>query len=253
MTSMSRAVSDAMGRALETRAATPAPAPASSVALFVAPVLTDELRRELERIIAGPLDLDGFRLCHEPAWHPNADQAADHLRAGMRQSASPDVVAMWLRQLAPMVANAPADQAGAESAVVNIWMLCSDLPAAVWSIASLQAYCRQCKFWPSPADLLQFMEARAKRIEREIAGLDGVARAPRTPQAAVCGSTKYRDAQVASSPPDPMRESIHATGPEIIAPMRSVAEQLAALGISDDAATMRAKLAEIAARRGAKP
>lgn len=243
-------ISNAMGSALASlRAAAAQPAAPASTTLFVAPALSGELRRELDRIAAGPIDLDGWRMCHEPVFHPDADAAADHLRSGMGP-ASRAAMALWLAMLADMVANAPTDPASVESACNNAWLLCQSLPAAVWSLESLIAYCDHCSFWPRPADLRQFMATRAKHIEGQIAGLDAIAKASRFREGPARGSSAYRDSRVASRViAQEADAAIPATGPEIVKPMRSVAEQLAALGFADDAETSRAKLAEIAERR----
>jgi hypothetical protein len=188
---MTSSISDAVRRALTAAdGARTNPRPTAlapfSVHLYRPPVLSHALTRELDRALAGATVLPGAGPDDGPMivwpvleWQPDAADAAEHLRAGMECPASREVVEVWLARLALMVANAPTDQVAAELQCGAVWELCSDLPVAVWSGESIKAYCDVEKYWPCPAELRQFLRSRAELIERQIAGFDRVAKAPR--------------------------------------------------------------------------
>jgi hypothetical protein len=184
MTSMSDATRRAVAT-LATQRANPAPASTGmSVRPYHAPALAPELRHELDRALAGPVVLpgsgngDAAMILHRVlTWHPDAKAAAEHLRDGMAP-APREAVEHWLATLAMVVANAPTEAAAVEMQCAAIWRLCGQLPGAVWSDESLDAYCDSDVYWPAPAALRQFMRARAELIERQIVGLEAIANAP---------------------------------------------------------------------------
>jgi hypothetical protein len=163
-----------------------------SVRPYRPPVLSPELKRELDRALAGPLILPGAgegdaRMIVHPdlTWQPDADAAAEQLRAGMSSRAPRETIEQWLATLAMMVANAPTDPVAIEQQCAVMWRACGQLPAAVWCDESIDAWLDAVeddpskKFWPKPIELRHFLSARVSLIERQITDLDRIAKAPR--------------------------------------------------------------------------
>jgi hypothetical protein len=143
-----------------------------SIAPLEPPTIGLELRRELDYVLEQPLD-------YVPTWQAGAEAIADRLRIGLAP-ATRAMADQWLAMLAGVVANAPTEPTKIDAQCGAVWFLCREFPAGVWSEASLIAYCDRSPFWPAPADMRQFMRERAELLAREIAGLDRIAKAPRS-------------------------------------------------------------------------
>ncbi|GAA4475538.1 hypothetical protein [Gluconacetobacter asukensis] len=93
--------------------------------------------------------------------------------------ASPGVIMAWLKKLAPMVANAPADAGAVTASAEAIIEICGDLPAGVWSPAARKSWITQGRdaagrlpgtFWPRPSELYATLRPIADRIASELDG-----------------------------------------------------------------------------------
>jgi hypothetical protein len=151
-----------------------------------------------------------------------------------------------------------------------------DLPAQVWqSEAALREAIDKFKFWPSAAEIRELLLRHAARLQREVETLDAIAKGTRGPRGMAREAFGYLDEVIAAGAGVPPERRTHPSSPRLgmghdfdemmgrstipyVAPMRSVAEQLAALGpIHTNVDLLAARRAAIegksAAKYGAEP
>jgi hypothetical protein len=203
-----------------------------------------ELRAQVERLKAGRTRLPGIPGTDDPGlalapvearYHPGAQAEADALRARLARRADRKTIAQWLGVLATTVANPPASEEAFEARLAGVAFVCGDLPAEVWSRETLKAATGRFKFWPSAPELAdEVLRPIASAMEAEIAAYDRVARADPATAGIPTGARESMVPYVLPTPPAPRepRVAIHPTKAEIVAPLRSVEEQLAALGFT---------------------
>lgn len=249
MTSMSDATRKAMVTLGAARDRPPPPPAPVSTRLFSMPAISPELSRELDRVMAGPIVLTGDdrdndrMILHRMAdWQPGADEAAEQLRAGLDYPAPPEVIEEWLATLSVMVANAPTEPDALDQRCAAVWRLCGQLPAAVWSDESVDAYCDQSSFWPVPADLRQFLQARVTVLRKRLAGFEKIAKAPKSPPPPARKSTvpynppAYLTDQRERPQPAPPKIEVHDKV------SHSLEEQVQAVGGAGDTDLLKARL-----------
>ncbi|AQU86205.1 hypothetical protein B0W47_00620 [Komagataeibacter nataicola] len=146
-----------------------------------------------------------------------ASQARAQLAAARlaMQPSTPQMVMAWLKKLAGMVSNPPADEGAIRASVEAIVEVCGDLPAGVWSVSSRQAWCRQAAingrlpgtFWPRPAELYALLRTIADRIAHEVEGCKAIlAVADRAPDVPRSKPTLAERAAVAAKVAELQRE-----------------------------------------------
>ncbi|MBS1091029.1 hypothetical protein JK208_05340 [Gluconobacter sp. Dm-74] len=131
-----------------------------------------------------------------------SDLTPDRIRAVCKQLSdaeraclqpNPVVVASWLKGLAQLVSNGPADPDEAATRTRAIFEVCSDIPAGVWTPATRVAWTRQPprngypvgSRWPAPGELYTHLLPFAEAIRAEVAGLREIlamAEKPREPE-----------------------------------------------------------------------
>lgn len=84
------------------------------------------------------------------------------------------IVAEWCARLVPSVRNPPGQQ-DLRLKVQAIAMACADLPAAVWTAATLTEAMGAFAFWPAAADVRTLLMPHAERLWRQRDGLKRVA------------------------------------------------------------------------------
>lgn len=85
--------------------------------------------------------------------------------------ASAHLVLAWLKNLAPLVRNAPASQAAAEAYARHAVEICDDIPAGAFNEESRKAWIKQGEkgtWWPSVAELYAHLRPFGERVKREI-------------------------------------------------------------------------------------
>jgi hypothetical protein len=187
------------------------------------PELPPTLRQQVDRLMPRWYE-DMLVRPASPIYNPAAQAAADARRAWLAP-ADHATIAEWMRRLALAVDFAPTDESAYLGRLHMVASALGDLPAVCWTGATLNEAARTFKAWPSVADIYGLLAPHADRLRRELAALDSIAGAPRDrPRPARARASTEPYAPVASTPVDPPR----AVEPH--APLRSVAEQLAALG-----------------------
>jgi hypothetical protein len=184
-------------------------------------------------------------------YHPDAQREADARQAAFEQPADPLVIQRWAEMLAAGNANAP--RAAGDFAVwltALVFTCGDDVPGVAWDDASLRQAMRTFrKFWPNVGEVFELLEARTARLRQEISALRNIALGQRGPRNAIRPSREYLDSLLAAGtscvPPkkpshwsstrpgiaddfDDMRG--RSTIP-VVAPVRTVAQQLAALSV----------------------
>lgn len=103
--------------------------------------------------------------------------------------ASAHLVLAWLKNLAPLVRNAPASQAAAEVYARQAVEICDDIPAGAFNEESRKAWIKQGEkgtWWPSVAELYAHLKPFGERVKREIGAarkiVDAADQAPPAPR-----------------------------------------------------------------------
>lgn len=146
-----------------------------------------------------------------------AKEWAARLRAGLvRTRDDPRPCRAWMRRLE----GALPVQAGLNLATINasVLLICADLPNGVYTDQTLAAALAKWHHFPVAADVLGLLQPYAERLEQPIRRLEETLATRKPP--------------VASPPYDPGPATLTAPAPswrDIQPPLRSVAEQIAAL------------------------
>jgi hypothetical protein len=222
------AVGKAMGRVVgEIRPA----AQTTSLTPFAPPALPVDLQQQVD-LLSGQMRFGDFAMtAPKPAFHPDAARYAGEWRQGL-QPVPPATITAWFGSLAGLVGRGAVD---AEMLLRGVVLSCGKLPAVCWTAETLGEAVGKFTFLPMVAELKAFLEPFAMQLRARVAGLDRVARAdPATASNFRTGPAREAKGYVLPPPP-PQREArvpLHPSGKEIAAPLRSVEEQLAALGFT---------------------
>ncbi len=155
-----------------------------------------------------------------PRFHPDAERYAKAAEEMLKPAPRP-VIERWLVKLAMGLANRPANETHYVGWLSAAILACGNLPAGVWRDEVVAEALRQIDYWPSVARLYEKLEPHARRLQRTAAALRAMANAPPDP------------------PPEPVRPPVppapmaEVPRPSVFtpqAPVRSVEEQIAALG-----------------------
>jgi hypothetical protein len=186
-------------------------------------------RREVARIADLPEDLRRGALV---SYDPRAKRTADEMSAQLDEKPSPERVLEWLTKLNFAVAN-PVTVAELRARLGTYYAaLGSYYPVPCWTDASLGEACRRCKFFPGTAELADFMDVELARCRAAVEVLRRMANPPAPVPRLSCEPYPVQM-------PPPEREPRLARGvglPRGVDPIRSVEEQLAALGYERDPA-----------------
>jgi hypothetical protein len=170
----------------------------------------------------------------EAGYHPEAGRYAAEYRQALASPATPELIDEWVTSLAAGLPHSP--QTEKEHAVAMRFILgaCRQLPSLCFTDETFDAAARRFKRWPgSAAELYDFLLPFSDEVTRVAVALDRVARAD--------PSTRFHTGPAREAkgyvpppppPPKPPRVTIHPTKAEIIGPVRTVEEQLAAFGFT---------------------
>ena len=217
--------------------------------------LTGDLRREVDRIVSGQThprtlwpgigdDDPGFRLANPgddgPRYQPGAEEAAA-AAAKLLQPAPREVVEEWLYLCRISMSTIIADREY-QLRVKGLLFGCSDLPGGVWTNDVLTEATRRLQFFPGVAELYAFLKPYADRLYAEAKALEDIVRGRRDSEpGTVTGSRKYLEDLVKNAKPMPEETHDRHFDPRGTAraqpPIRTVEEQLAALGYKPDGKT----------------
>lgn len=119
---------------------------------------------------------DGVRLSPDTLTADDREELGKHVAMlGEASRVTADQVAAWCKRLGEYVANPPAEGQDASNAVRRIYEVCRDLPAEVWTPATVLAWVRQPdrngfpvgSRWPTPGDVYGFLSKLADPIIQE--------------------------------------------------------------------------------------
>ena len=160
----------------------------SALVLYSPPAMAPELRAQVERLIAGPVRLPGVDaedpgmvLTPEPEYHPGAQAEADAKRAALVRPMEPQAIRLWAQTFAAGHSNAPRDETDFAMWLSALIFTCGDdVPGGAWDVVALREASREfSEFWPSAGKVFKLLEARALRLQREIAALERIAKGER--------------------------------------------------------------------------
>lgn len=228
---------------------------------YTPPALSPALRQAVARLMTSPEprkwpgvgeDDPGFVVANQPpppstVWVEGADRAAAEYAASACAAADPRTVHQWLQMLARVVTNPPSAQTVKEAAQ-GICFAFDDIPAGCWQDHTLREAIKAFKFWPAPAEIHAMLKPHAVVISETARALHDIARTPKNaPPSVEYGAFESTEPyQLPPPPPErPSRVRISAAERDDMAPrndhiqppVRTVAEQLAALGFQSDGKT----------------
>ncbi|WP_160119657.1 hypothetical protein [Rhodovarius lipocyclicus] len=112
------------------------------------------------------------------------------------EPAAPERWTSWLLPLTAVVRNPPhLDQIRDAASVLAAAL--ATIPASLLTAQRQREACRRFAFWPSAADLAEWLEPEAKAIRAEVMALERMARAPRQPERPVL-TPEQREAEAAA-------------------------------------------------------
>ncbi len=207
------------------------------------PRLADELRSQVDRLIAGPARYDGiagtddpgFVLANDltPEFHPDAERVAAQLRAARNNRPDLARIVEWFEPLTIAVANPPSEARFRAYASVAA-RACGDFSLAVWEATNDEAV-RSFRFWPSIEEVNKLLEREDARQLAELTALDDIAKGTRTPRGPAREAKGYDPGPAHSpSPPHPSMPKHDPAADLVRIDPASVEAQLTALGYTRD-------------------